>query len=170
MVQWLRSVVSRGPRVRQHWLIDVTHEIQTSLTDSTFCYKTRMILILDVSIPGWKSYITINTEVNPDTICKTRSLCYIFKSFANFVRNDFYCLQRSNRSAFEIRGCNDYDISEKIRTTETPFAPFGSVTIGLGHSENGTRISLTVSEIFDRKHIALNAIFLYSYYSYYYSY
>ena len=87
----------------------------------------------------------------------------IIKSFANFVRNDFYCLQRSYRSAFEIHGGNDYNISEKMRTTETPFAPFGSVTIGLGDSENGTRKSLTVSEIFDRKHIALNAIFLYSY-------
>ena len=101
----------------------------------------------------------------------TKLLFYrIIKSFANFVRNDFYCLQCSYRSAFEIHGCNDYNISEKIRKTETPFAPFGSVTIGLGDSENGTRKSLTVSEIFDRKHIALNAIFLYSYYSYYYSY
>ena len=36
------------------------------------------------------------------------------------------------------------------------------MTIDLGHSENGTRISRTVSEIFDRKHIALNAIFLQS--------
>jgi len=35
--------------------LDVTHEIQTSLTDSTFCYKTRMILILEDSTPGWKS-------------------------------------------------------------------------------------------------------------------
>ena len=57
--------------------LDVTHDIQTSLPDSTLCYKKRMILILEVSTPGWKSYITINTEVNPDTICKTRSLCYI---------------------------------------------------------------------------------------------
>ena len=73
-----------------------------------------------------------------------------------------YQLARSNRSAFEIPGCNDYNISETIKTTETPFAPFGSVTLDLGHSENGTWISLTVSEIFDRKHIALNAIFLYS--------
>ena len=51
-----------------------------------------------------------------------------------------------------------------MKTTETPFAPFGSVTLDFGHSENGTRISLTVSEIFDPEHIALNALFLYSYY------
>ena len=43
-------------------------------------------------------------------------------------------------------------ISETMTTTETSFIPVGSVTLGLGHSENRTRISLTVSEIFDRKH------------------
>ena len=64
---------------------------------------------------------------------------------------------------------DDDDISETIRTTEMSFAPFGSVTFDLGHGENGTRISLTVSEIFDGKHIALNAIFLYSSSYYYYS-
>ena len=42
-------------------------------------------------------------------------------------------------------------ISETITTTETRFAPFGSVTLALSHCENGTRISLNVSEIFDRK-------------------
>ena len=49
------------------------------------------------------------------------------------------------------------------------FVPSSSVTLALPGSENGTRISLIVPEIFDRKHIALNALFLYSYYSYYYS-
>ena len=48
--------------------------------------------------------------------------------------------------------------------------PLGSVTLAIDESENRTRISLTVSEIFDRKHIALNAIFLYSFYYSYYSY
>ena len=38
-----------------------------------------------------------------------------------------------------------------MKTIETSFAPFGSVTLALGHSENGTRISLTVLEIFDLK-------------------
>ena len=47
--------------------------------------------------------------------------------------------------------CWRLHISETIWTTETTFAPFGSATIALGHSENRTRISLTVSEIFDRK-------------------
>ena len=41
--------------------------------------------------------------------------------------------------------------------------------IPIYESENRTRLCLTVSEIFDRKHIAL-ALFLYSYYSYSYSY
>ena len=50
-----------------------------------------------------------------------------------------------------------------MKTTETLFAPVRSGTLDLDLSENGTRISLTVSEIFDRKHIALNALFLYSY-------
>ena len=47
--------------------------------------------------------------------------------------------------------CWRLHISKTIRTTETSFAPFGSATIALGHSENRTRISPTVSEIFDRK-------------------
>ena len=79
---------------------------------------------------------------------------------------------RTCSSIFDVKMENldvgDYNISEMITTTETWVAPFGSVTLPVGQSENRTRISLTVSEIFDRKHIALNAIFLYSfYYSYY---
>ena len=66
----------------------------------------------------------------------------------------------------EILDVGDYNISETITTTETRVAPFGSVTLPVGQSENGIWISLTVLEIFDRKHIALNAIFLYSYYYY----
>ena len=45
----------------------------------------------------------------------------------------------------EILDVGDYNISETITTTETWVAPFGSVTLALGHSENETRISLTVS-------------------------
>ena len=51
----------------------------------------------------------------------------------------------------EILDVNDNNISKTITTTETGVTPFGSVTLPLGHSENETRISLTVSEIFDRK-------------------
>ena len=51
----------------------------------------------------------------------------------------------------EILDVGDYNISETITTTETWVAPFGSVTLPVGHSKNETRISLTVSEIFDRK-------------------
>ena len=79
-------------------------------------------------------------------------------------------LQRSYRSAFKIHDFDDYNISGTITTTKTSFVPFGSVTLAPNYSENETRISHTVSEIFDRKHIALNAKFLYSYYSFSYSY
>ena len=92
---------------------------------------------------------------------------------ALFLYSDYYSLElpfgriyqlaRSNRSVFEIHDSKDYNISEMMRSTETQFAPFDSVTLELGHSENGTLISLTVSEIFDRKKTAQNAIFLYSY-------
>ena len=51
----------------------------------------------------------------------------------------------------EILDVGDYNISETITTTETWVAPFGSVTLPVGQSENETRIPLTVSEIFDRK-------------------
>ena len=76
--------------------------------------------------------------------------------------NGFLNLQRSNRSAFENHDYNDSNISGTITTIETPFKPVGSVTLPVSYSENGTQISSTVSEIFDRKHIALNALFLYS--------
>ena len=61
-----------------------------------------------------------------------------------------------------IRDVDDYNISGTITTTETSFVSIGTSALSVLYSENGTRISLTVSEIFDRKHIALNAIFLYS--------
>ena len=51
---------------------------------------------------------------------------------------------------------NDNYISETITTMKTTYVPFGSVIIAIDESENRTRLSLTVSEIFDRKHIALN--------------
>ena len=51
---------------------------------------------------------------------------------------------------------NDNYISETITTIKTTYVPFGSVIIAIDESENRTRLSLTVSEIFDRKHIALN--------------
>ena len=51
----------------------------------------------------------------------------------------------------EILDVGDYNISETITTTETWVAPIGSVTLLVGHSKNETRISLTVSEIFDRE-------------------
>ena len=107
---------------------------------------------------NWRLGIIIHTQ---------KTIALIFKSFANFVRNDFFCLQRSYRSAFENHDFDDYNISETITTTKTTIVPLGSVTLAIDESENRTRISLTVSEIFDRKHIALNAIFLYSFYSYY---
>ena len=50
----------------------------------------------------------------------------------------------------EILDVGDYNISETITTTETWVAPFGSVTLPVGQSENEAQISLTVSEIFDR--------------------
>ena len=49
----------------------------------------------------------------------------------------------------EILDVGDYNISET--TTETCVPQFGSVTLAVGHSENETRIPLTVSELFDRK-------------------
>ena len=58
-------------------------------------------------------------------------LILIIKSFANFVRNNFFSLQRSYRSAFEIHDFDDYNISEMITTTETWFVPVGSMTLGL---------------------------------------
>ena len=51
---------------------------------------------------------------------------------------------------------NDNYISETITTIKTTYVPFGSAIIAIDESENRTRYSLTVSEIFDRKHIALN--------------
>ena len=57
---------------------------------------------------------------------------------------------------FETYYANDNYISETITTIKTTYVPFGSVIIAIDESENRTRLSLTVSEIIDRKHIALN--------------
>ena len=82
-----------------------------------------------------------------------------------FVRNDLLNLLEWNWKSDDD---DDYNITETIITTETSFVPFGSTTLALTKSENGTRISLTVSEIFDRKHIALTSYFfiLLPYYSF----
>ena len=66
--------------------------------------------------------------------------------------------------------CWRLHISETIRMTETSFAPFGSATIALGQIENRTKISPTVSEIFDRKNSpGRGYFFILLYYYYYYS-
>ena len=55
-----------------------------------------------------------------------------------------------------------------MEATETLFVPVGSATLAIDKSENRTRISIPVSEIFDRKYIAMNAYFfiLLPYYSF----
>ena len=63
------------------------------------------------------------------------------------------------RAKWEILDVGDYNISGTITTTESSFGTVGRVTLAVDVSENGTRISLTVSEIFDRKHIALTSYF-----------
>ena len=72
---------------------------------------------------------------------RTRSTAYMNSLEQIFVKME----------NLEILDVGDYNISETITTTETRVAPFGSVTFPLGHSENETRISFTVSEIFDQK-------------------
>ena len=62
---------------------------------------------------------------------------YWFRSLVQVSIPKFWCWRRH--------------ISETIWTTETSFAPFGSATISLAHRGNRTRISPTVSEIFDWK-------------------
>ena len=64
----------------------------------------------------------------------------------------------------EILDVGDNNISETITTTETWVAPFGSVTLPVGQSENGnSNISYRFGDIRPEAR-ALNAIFLYSYY------
>ena len=87
----------------------------------------------------------------------------VFKSFVNYRSERLFEFTTSYRSAFENHDYNDSDISGTITNTETLFVPLGSVILPVPYNENGTQISSTVSEIFDRKHIALNALFLYSY-------
>ena len=70
-------------------------------------------------------------------------------AFLDFARGHFsWNLKRDD--------ANDNNISGTITTIKTTYVPFGSVIIAIDESENRTRLSLTVSEIFDRKHIALN--------------
>ena len=82
---------------------------------------------------------------------------YIIKSFANFRSERLFVFARAHFSWYLKRDdANDNYMSETITTIKTTYVPFGSVIIAIDESENRTRLSLTVSEIFDRKHIALN--------------
>ena len=81
----------------------------------------------------------------------------IIKSFANFRSERLFVFARAHFSwNLKRDDANDNYISETITTIKTTYVPFGSVIIAIDESENRTRLSLTVSEIFDRKHIALN--------------
>ena len=110
-------------------------------TTYTRCHgirRSHLHAVEDVAIAGSKTTGRINSYGTfPKRSCSER----LFK------------FTRSNRSAFKIADVDDYNISETITTTETSFGQIGSVTLDLTSSENGTRISLTVSEIFDRKHV-----------------
>ena len=105
----------------------------------------------------FRRYSTGNTALNA---------IFLYSSLLLSRTNSFERLLDSASSNFsskwKIPDVDNYNISETKTTTETSFVPVGSVTLVLTQSENGTRITLTVSEIFDRKHIALNALFLYS--------
>ena len=81
----------------------------------------------------------------------------IFLSFIKAVRSAFFDFARAHFSwNLKRDDANDNYISETITTIKTTYVPFGSAIIAIDESENRTRLSLTVSEIFDRKHIALN--------------
>ena len=85
------------------------------------------------------------------------SFLMLIKSFANFRSERLFVFARAHFSwNLKRDDANDNYISETITTIKTTYEPFGSVIIAIDESENRTRLSLTVSEIFDRKHIALN--------------
>ena len=107
---------------------------------------------------------SVHCRLNPATflLCLFRTalhtLAYVSFSFLFLLSrtNGFY---DSARAKWEILDVSDYNISEMITTTKTSFKITGSVNLPVPHSGNGTQISLTVSEIFDRKHIALTRCF-----------
>ena len=82
----------------------------------------------------------------------TRCFFILIKPY-EVVRLIWFCSSKFDVKIknLEILDVGDYNISETMITTETCVTPFGSVTLPVGHTENETRISLTVSEIFDRK-------------------
>ena len=106
------------------------------------------MLQLEIGSCRWRFYV-----VGGDLM-----LCvWIFKSFANFCSERLFVFARGHFSwNLKRDDANDNYISETITTIKTTYVPFGSVIIAIDESENRTRLSLTVSEIFDRKHIALN--------------
>ena len=123
--------------------------------------KTSFEIIGSVTLPvpysenGTQISLTVSEIFDWKHIALTR--CFFIKP-DEFIRRLF----ESARAEWKILDFGDYNISETITTTETSFKTVGSVTLALDPSENGTRISLTASEIFDRKHIALTRLFLYS--------
>ena len=106
----------------------------------------RLGYLLMHLIPSNLNALTPNFSIvyQPRLTGKGGGVAFIIR--LNYVQR-LLILQRSYKSAFEIRDVDDYNISETITTTDTSFVLIGSVTCALPYSENGNLISLTVSEI-----------------------
>ena len=124
-----------------------------------------MTLAVDDSENGTRISLTVSEIFNRKHIALT-SYFFILSSLLLLLLllllkpyDGFLC---SRSSEMEILDVGDYNISGTITTTESSFGTVGRVTLAVDVSENGTRISLTVSEIFDRKHIALTSYFFIS--------
>ena len=158
------NVVQVSIRKSWCWRLYISETITT--TETTFVPSGSTTLAISKSENGTRISLTVSEIFDRKRKPLTQYFFILIKSFANYRSERLVEFTTSYRSAFENHDYNDSNISGTITTTETSFIPVGSVTPPVPYTENGTHISLTVSEIFDRKHIALNALFLYSYYYY----
>ena len=141
---WVSNVVQVSIRKTWCWRLYISGTITT--TETRFAPLVARLLPLDTVkteleyLLPFQRYSTRKTTIWRDVsllAVRIHSNGYWFRSLVQVSIPQFWCWRRH--------------ISETILTTETSFAPFGSGTIALGHSENRTRISPTISEIFDRK-------------------
>ena len=136
---WIRNVVQVSIPNSWCWRLYISEKITT--TETWFVPFGSVTLALGHSENETRISFTVSEIFDAKDNNLTR---YFFIMPYELVRRHIWIRSSKFSSKWKILDVGDYNISETIRTTETWVAPFGSVTLPLGHSKNETQISLTV--------------------------
>ena len=88
--------------------------------------------------PGNTTNTTTTNFPTPINECSIIMPCELVRRHIRTCSTAYTNLLDVKMENLEILDVGDYNISETITTTETWVAPFGSVTLPLGHSQNET--------------------------------